>query len=155
MVAPCSQKFCTHLFSFHIPILVRSCLSKLVSQAQHLYLTVEKVVTVVNTVRKISYPFFSVWKQGVRRPYSRCFPGTATVPGGQRLFLLPCATKQSMFQHQSEEQHMKQVKQCHSETGGVRKIRELPSAYEVFMYIVETGVKHTYVRQVKGKLDAS
>lgn len=59
VVPPCSQKFCTRLLSFHIPMLMSSCMPKLVSQAQHLYLTVSKAVTVVSTVRKIFCRFLS------------------------------------------------------------------------------------------------
>lgn len=96
------------LFSFHIPMLMRSCLSELVSQAQHLYLTVSKVVTVVSAVRKIFH--LSLWKPGVRKPYSRYFPGSSAVAAGWRVTFLPCATEQCTFYHQSEEQDLKQVK---------------------------------------------
>lgn len=120
VVPPCTQKFCIHLFSFHIPMMMRSCLSKLVSQAQHLCLTVSKAVTLVIIARKIfCLSFFYLGKQDVRRTYSRYFPGTATVAAGWRLLFLPCTTKRCMFQHQSEAQDQKKVrvslKNCRSE----------------------------------------
>lgn len=62
VVPPCTQKFCIHLFSFHIPMMMRSCLSKLVSQAQHLCLTVSKAVTLVSIARKIFCLSFFIWE---------------------------------------------------------------------------------------------
>lgn len=113
VVPPCSQKFCTRLLSFQIPMLMSSCLPKLVSQAQHLYLTVSKAVTVVSTVRKIFCLFLSV-KARCKKAL-RYFPGTATVVAGWRLVLLPCSTKQCMWRAAFETSKTVSLRNCRSE----------------------------------------
>lgn len=146
------SEFYTRLFSFHIPMLMRSCLSKLVSQAQHLYLTVSKVVTVVSTVRKIFHLSFLSVK-------ARCKKALLEVFSWHRC--CGCRVKGNVLSlchwavHvlPSEQRAGSETsKTCQWKTAGVRKIRELPSACDVFMWAVEAGVDMSVWGRWKGNL---
>lgn len=68
----CTQKLCTHCFSFHTPGMLRSFQPWLVSQYHHLHLTASKAVIVVNIAfRVFCLSFLSV--------ETRCKKGLFTV----------------------------------------------------------------------------
>lgn len=105
----------------------------------------------VNTVRKISCLFFLVWRQWVKKDVLKVFSWHCYSAWKVKAIPPP-------LQHQAIHVPAPEWRAGYetSKTVSLRNWRSakrrLPSACEVFMYIVETGVKRIYMDRWKGNL---